>query len=94
MSTLIINDLIVTENLRELNKQELKLTGGASSASSAGADRHDAVSAGAATSEGDAYSDASGGSRDSYYYGSYESGPSASASASDRYDDYGYYPYY
>lgn len=95
MSKFAIDDLLVAEkssnqeSLRDLNKQELKISGGASTASSAGADYRDAVSASAATTEGYANAYASGGYRDyycGYYYcGSYESGPSASAYASDRY---------
>ena len=96
MSKFAIDDLLVAkksnnqESLRDLNNQELKISGGASTASSAGADYRDAVSASAATTEGNADAYASGGYRSYYYYGSYESGPSASAYASDRY----YYPWY
>ena len=97
MSAFAIDDLLVDqESLRDLNNQELKIAGGASTASSAGADYRDAVSAGAATTKGSAYANANGGYRSYggyYYYGSYESGPSANASAYDRYDYY-WYPYY
>ena len=91
MSKFAIDDLFVAEeSLRDLKDRELKLSGGASTASSAGADNRDAVSASAATTDGNADAYASGGYRRYDYYGSYESGPSASAYASDRY----YYPWW
>ncbi len=87
MSKFAIDDLLVAkESLRDLSDRELKIAGGASTASSAGADYRDAVSASAATTEGNADAYASGGYRSyDYWYGYYESGPSASAYASDRY---------
>ncbi len=92
MSTFAIDDLLVAEeSLRDLKDRELKLSGGASAGSAAAADYNDAVSASAATTDGYVSASARGGYRDSYYYyGYYESGPSASAYASDRYD----YPWY
>lgn len=81
MSTLVISDLSVLE---DLNSQELKVAGAASAASAAATDWRDAVAASAATTDGYASASGNGGYRYSDYYGYYsESGPSAYASAND-----------
>ena len=53
MSTFVIEDLdvLVSLDTTDLNNLELKVAGGASSASAAAADSRDAVSAGAATTD-------------------------------------------
>ncbi len=90
MSTLVISDLSFLE---ELDNQESKVAGAASAGAAAGADRDDAVAASGSTTKGSVYANANGGYSDSYYYGYYERGPSASVSAYDQYG-YPYYPYY
>ena len=82
MSTLVISDLSFVE---DLDNQESKVAGAASAGASAAADYNDAVAAGGSTTNGNVYANANGTYRDYYYYGSYESGPSAYVSASDRY---------
>ena len=103
MSAFAINDLLVAEKsssqelLRDLNNQELKITGGASAGASAGADRSDAVAASGSTTRGGVYASAQGSSYYSYYdrtpYGTYSGyssyGPSANVSVYE--DTYYYY---
>lgn len=95
MSKFAIDDLFVAqESLRDLNKEELKLSGGAVAGASAGADYNDAVAASGSTTRGDVYAYADGSYYSSYYdryrypdgttytySGYYSGGPSASVSA-------------
>ena len=84
MSTLVISDLSVLE---ELNNQELKVAGGASAGAAAAADGSNAVAAGGSTTRGSVYARAEG--RRYSYYG-YSNGPTAAVDVHDRY--YYYYP--
>ena len=87
MSTLVISDLSFLE---ELDNQESKVAGAASAGASAAADYNDALAASGSTTRGSVYANAYGTYRDYYPYGYYESGPSVSVSASDRYCYYCY----
>lgn len=88
MSKIVISDLPF---LQELNSEEIKIAGGASSGGSSGADYRSSVSSVASTTDGNVDTGARGASsRYDYYYGSYDDGPSTYAYTSDSYPYYYY----